>query len=58
MPSIANTRINIRNISIIFISEGKASIKAFKTDFIFSFFETIFNGLKALSALNPRINET
>ena len=42
----------------MFIRGGKASTSALTTVFIFSFFETILKGLKALSALNPRIKET
>lgn len=48
----------MRKINKIFVKAGKASSKAFITAFIFSFFETIFRGLKALKALNPRIKET
>jgi len=42
----------------MFISGGKASTSALTTVFIFSFFETIFKGLKALSALKTRKKET
>ena len=50
-PMTPKTKKNRVEMSITFISFGMEAIREFTTNFIPSFFDTNFRGLKALSAL-------